>query len=69
MLKTFIIPVIKSYAPNTLRHGAQAAAGYLVASGFASASEGELIGGAVLTLFTFAWSVIEKKGLLNKLFA
>jgi hypothetical protein len=69
VLKTFIIPVIKSYAPNTLRHGATAAAGYLVTSGFASASEGEAVAGALLALLTFAWSVVEKKGLLNKLFA
>jgi hypothetical protein len=68
LLKTFAIPLIRSYAPNAIRHGAQAAAGALVANGYLAADEGQLVGGALLTLLTVVWSVVEKKGLLSKLF-
>jgi hypothetical protein len=69
MLKTFVLPIIKSYAPNTLRHLSQLASGALVTNGFATADESQLVGGAILTLLSFGWSFVEKRGLLNKLFA
>jgi hypothetical protein len=67
MLKTVVLPFIRSYLPNALRHGAQAAAGALVTQGFLSADQGTALAGALLAVATIAWSVAEKHGLLDKL--
>jgi hypothetical protein len=69
MLKTVVMPFIISYAPNAIRHGAQAAAGALVTSGVLSADQGTQVAGALLALATIAWSVAEKRGLIAKIFA
>lgn len=69
MFKSMLIPLVSSYVPNALRHASQAAAGALMAYGYADGSEAAAVGGAVLTLLTFAWSTIEKRGLLNKVFS
>ena len=69
MLKTFLIPIIKSYAPNMIRHGAQLAAGTLLSHGLATADEATIVSGALVALGTYLWSVVEKRGLLNQLLA
>jgi hypothetical protein len=68
MLAKMILPLLKSYAPNAIRHGAQVAAGALVANGFATGDQGTQIAGALVTIGAYVWSVLEKKGLLDKLF-
>jgi hypothetical protein len=69
MLKTVIMPFIVNYAPNMIRHGAQAAAGALVTNGILTADQGTAVAGALLTLATIAWSIAEKRGLIAKIFA
>lgn len=69
MLKTFIIPVLKGYVPNAIRHAATGAGSALVTYGVTTADEGTAVTGAVAVLLGVLWSVVEKKGLLNKLFA
>jgi hypothetical protein len=69
MLKTFLIPLAKSYAPNAIRHLGQLAAGGLLSAGLATADEATVVSGAVVALLSYGWSVVEKRGLLTKLFA
>jgi hypothetical protein len=69
MLNTFLLPIIKSYAPNAIRHLGQVAAGALLTNGLASADESQAVAGALVALLSFGWSFVEKKGLLNKIFA
>lgn len=69
MLKTFIIPILKSYVLNAIRHAATGAGSALVTYGITTADDATAVSGAVAVLLGVAWSVIEKKGLLNKLFA
>lgn len=69
MLKTFVIPVIKSYAPNAIRYAATSAGAALVGYGLATEVDANAVVGAVSIILTFGWSVLEKKGLLNKIFA
>ena len=68
MLKSLVLPFLSSYAPNAISHAAQAAAGGLVTAGVINADQNVAIGGALLALFSAAWSYVEKKGLLDKLF-
>jgi hypothetical protein len=69
MLKTFLLPLVASYAPNMIRHAGQAAAGALLTAGFATADESQVVGGAVIALLSYAWSFLEKRNLLAKIFA
>ena len=69
MLKSVVVPFITNYMPNMIRHGAQAAAGALVTNGLLTADQGSQVAGALLAIFTIAWSVAEKRGLMTKLFA
>jgi hypothetical protein len=69
MLKSLVLPFLKSYAPNAIRHAAQAAAGGLMTAGVINADQSVAVTGALLTLLTMTWSYIEKKDLLNKVFA
>jgi hypothetical protein len=69
MLKTFLSPLVKSYAPNAIRHAATGIGSALATYGLTTADEATAVSGAVAVLLGVAWSVIEKKGLLNKLFA
>lgn len=68
VLKNLILPAIKSYAPNLLRHAASAAAGGLVTVGVIQGTQGDAVTGGILIVLSGLWSLAEKKGLLNKLF-
>jgi hypothetical protein len=69
MLKSFLLPLVVSYAPNLIRHAGQAAAGALLAGGLATADESQVVGGAIIALLSYAWSFLEKRNLLAKIFA
>jgi Na+-transporting NADH:ubiquinone oxidoreductase subunit NqrD len=69
MLKTVVLPMIRRYIPNTIRHVAQVAAGSLMTVGVIEASQQELVTGALVAAVAGLWSLLEKKGLVDKLFA
>ena len=69
MLKTFVLPIIRNYVPNTIRHLAQMGAGALLTSGVIAGSQAEVVQGAIIAVVAGLWSLAEKKGLVDKVFA
>jgi hypothetical protein len=54
MLKTFVIPLMKSYAPNAIRRAATGIGSALATCGLTTADEATAVSGAVAVLLGVA---------------
>lgn len=69
MLGSFLVPLLRNYAPNVIRQAGLLAAGWLLQQGFIDAAGAELVAGAILAVGMGGWAYVEKAGLLKKLLA
>lgn len=59
--------LVRQFAPNFIRYAGTATGTVLINNGLADGSTATQVSGALVVILTFAWSLIEKKGLLNQL--
>jgi hypothetical protein len=69
MLKTLILKLAPSYIPNLIRQAGLIAGGALVTNGWADAAMAEQVSGAIMIFLSAGWALVEKRKLLDKLFA
>lgn len=69
MLQSLIIKAATSYVPNAIRYAGTATGAVIVKNGLATGDTATTVGGAVTVLLTFAWSLVEKYHLLDKVLA
>lgn len=67
MLQSLVLKTAVSYVPNLIRYLGTTAGAAIVTNGLADANTSQQVGGALVVVLTFIWSVAEKKGLIKQL--